>query len=104
MILNSVIADITRSSLQVQRSKPVKKTRVRARTPTQRETAVNMSPLITFPGLKPGQSEEGSVQVHPINHLIAKISFLLTCVYRKRLESLGVSIDVIDFSQDVRDP
>jgi len=36
--------------------------------------------------------------------LIAKISFLLVSIYRKRLEKIKVSIDVIEFSTEVQDP
>jgi hypothetical protein len=61
-----------------------------------------MSPIV---GLQSRiKEEEGSIQVHPINHLIAKMSFLLTCIYRARLEAMGLSIEVIDFSTEVKDP
>lgn len=32
------------------------------------------------------------------------MSYLMTCMYRQRLEAMGLSIDVIDFSSEVQDP
>jgi hypothetical protein len=48
-------------------------------------------------------SDVSAPMVHPINHLITKMSFLLRCVYKRRLERLGVSVDHIDFSKDTFD-
>lgn len=49
------------------------------------------------------QSEAPSSLPHPIKQMIRKISELLRCVYKRRLEKLGVSVDKIDFNNEPLD-
>jgi hypothetical protein len=48
-------------------------------------------------------SETGTILSHPINLLVTKMSFLLTCIFKPRLESLGVSVDEVNFTSEVND-
>ena len=52
---------------------------------------------------KMDSSEPPTSLVHPINLLIQKISYLLTCIYKQRLEDLGISVDKVDFETEISD-
>lgn len=106
-VTKTIVDDITKGCIDTRKQKK-RARRLEEKNDLSRSTTPNsiMSfdfsqnsfTLQTSPAMTDRSSETGTILSHPINLFVTKLSFLLTCIFKPRLESMGISVDDVNFS------